>query len=496
MRNNSGSSAFALLESTLASELSKELHNGCTVNHLIRNGDELKNALHVALGEQYPKAPILIFSDGVKKLSGVDSFSIDELFQNLCKQEDISFEGINLSEVLSCKPIDVHASVGAVEVLKAFLQGQSPVPVVVLGSGSITDIVKHTLQELKWTSTPFIVLPTALTVTAFTSHFAVLEEAGAKRTRVSRNVDTCFWFTPVLASAPIDMTRAGYGDLLARFVAYGDWYLAWKLGIAVRYDELAFRLMEPFSFHLRHHAAALVQWPVPSDAIEDLSAILAMAGIAMSVSGETTPLSGYEHTISHALDYLRLTSGRPLAWHGQQVALASLASAESYDHLLSLEQIDLQSARPHGDERIKKTIYQLLQTAPYFGAGEFGLSADERKAGMEKMQSGIAQACELFTQDYLKKHSQWLKAHSEISKFEQEWPSIREHLRKLVITAAEMQTLIELSGLALVPEQLSQPTTALEYRWAVRFAPFVRARMSLADLIYWLADDPALWATI
>ena len=239
-----------------------------------------------------------------------------------------------------------------------------------------------------------------------------------------------------------------------------------------------------------------MNWPVAADAIEDLSAILAMAGIAMSVSGETTPLSGYEHTISHALDYLRLTTGRPLAWHGQQVALASLVSAESYDHLRSLEKLSLSSQRPLSEERIKKMIAHLLQTAPYFGAGETSLSPEERKFGLEKLQAGITHACQLFTEDYLKKHAAWLSAHSQIARFEQEWPKIREHLSTLVITSSEMQSLLELSGLALVPEELSQPTTAFEFRWAVRFAPFVRARMSLADLIFWMGDDPALWATI
>jgi glycerol-1-phosphate dehydrogenase [NAD(P)+] len=497
MNDFSKTKAADLLDATLRVQLSDELRRLCTSNHFLGNRDELRLALmRLFSGRESGSAKILIFSDGVRKLVGDAKAHVDEFFMQLCEECELPIEFVEVSKVLCCRPEEVHASVEAVAALKGFLKQRAQAPVVVLGSGSLTDVVKHTLFELNWSTAPFVVLPTALTVTAFTSHFAVLEEAGAKRTRLSRTVDHCLWFAPVLAAAPQAMTRAGYGDLLARFVAYGDWYLGWKMGVAERYDELAFHLMEPFSAHLRRHAAALQQWPVSAEAIEDLAAILAMAGIAMSVSGETTPLSGYEHTISHALDYLHLTTGQPLSWHGEQVALASLASAESYDQLLSLDKIDFQSVRVQSEERIKRTIERLLQTAPYFGAEESELSPEQRKDRLEKLQMSITKATALFSDDYLKKHQKWVLARENIASFEQGWSSIREHLRTLVIPASEMQSLIAAAGLPLVPEQLSQPTSALEYRWALRFAPFVRSRMSLADLIFWLDEDPAHWATV
>jgi glycerol-1-phosphate dehydrogenase [NAD(P)+] len=493
---NRASASFDLLEATLGRELSEPVRLSTTSNHLARGRSELESALLQALGGTLHGKRVLVFSDGVRKESGVGRMSIDELVLECLRAAGAVLESVSLSELLECTPEQVHASVEAAQAVESCLSTRMKAPVVVVGSGSVTDIVKQALHALQWADIPFVVLPTALTVTAFTSHFAVLEEAGAKRTRVSRRVDFCLWFTPVLASAPVEMSRAGYGDLLARFVAYGDWYLGWKLGVAQRYDELAFRLMEPFGFHLRRHASAFADWPVAAEAIEDLSALLAMAGIAMSVSGETTPLSGYEHAVSHALDYLRLTSRRPLSWHGQQVGLASLASALSYDHLLSLDTIELQQVRPQSTERVKKTISQLLQSAPYFGAGEASLTAEERKEGLSPFQSQIDAAATIFTRDYLVKHELWCEAHTRISSFEKEWPEIRSHLRSLVIPASEMESLLQLSGLALIPEELAQPTTALEYRWAVRFAPFVRSRMSLGDLIFWLGEDPALWAML
>lgn len=485
---------FEMLEQTLQLELDATQIAGVTRNLYLQTAPDLASQLKEQFG--HLTTSILLLSDGVTKKSGEADISIDEKIKRILSDLGISYNHLVLADVLNCKPEEVHASVDAVASLKQQLGTKLPTPVFVLGSGSVTDVVKHTLFELGWFDTPFIVLPTALTVTAFTSHFAVLEEAGAKRTRLSRRVDACFWYFPVISSAPLEMTRAGYGDLLARFVAYGDWYLAWKLGVAERYDELAFRLMEPFGFLLRQHASALRHWPVEHLAIADLSATLAMAGIAMSVSGETTPLSGYEHTVSHALDYLRLTSGRTLAWHGEQVALASLVSAQSYDHLLAIESLDLHSVKPLNDARIRRTIKNLILNAPYFGPGEYSLSPSERKDGLQSMQTEIDKACELFAEDYLKKNARWTAVHENVLSFQDEWPSVRSRLRQLVLPAEELQRLIELAGLPVSPEELSQPTTAQEFRWAVRFAPFVRSRMSLADLIFWMGEDPALWAVI
>jgi glycerol-1-phosphate dehydrogenase [NAD(P)+] len=489
------SGIFSRVGETLSALLPEAVRSQPTLNFFSANRHDLERSLVQALGPA-SQGQILLITDGVSKRSGCGELSADDLILEILSKQRYTVRHISLDVVFGCHPHHVHASVDSVSQLARYLSEFPPSAVLALGSGSLTDVVKHTLFDLKWEKIPFVVVPTALTVTAFTSHFSVLEDAGAKRTRISRRVDTCLWFAPVLSSAPIEMTRAGYGDLLARFVAYGDWYLAWRFGVADRYDELAFHLMEPFTTALKKSACDMRNWPVNPSAIEDLSAILAMAGIAMSVSGETTPLSGYEHTISHALDYLRLTSGRALCWHGEQVALASLSSAESYDQLLSLEILSLADQRPQSEEHVRRTIQRLLLTAPYFGPAEQVLTPEERKKGLEPLQESLQRATEIFTSDYLKKHRKWVDAQSRRQELAENWPEIRAHLRTLVMTADEMRSLLTEAGLPVIPEELSQPTTALEYRWAVRFSPFVRARASLADIIFWLGEDPAQWAIV
>ena len=54
---------------------------------------------------------------------------------------------------------------------------------------------------------------------------------------------------------------------------------------------------------------------------------MTLTGIAMGVAGRTAPLSGTEHLLSHLLDMAAGVAGRPLAFHGAQVGVASVLAA-------------------------------------------------------------------------------------------------------------------------------------------------------------------------
>ena len=194
---------------------------------------------------------IRVFVDGVaKKCSEGPTAQIDKEFQALLNEAGIPFRWTDLSADLAIPPGELHASHECLERIRSVVREGEEDAAIVLGSGSITDLVKHALH-LEGRPIPFVSIPTALTVTAFTSAFAIIDFHGAKRTLQSRPVSAAFWVRPFLECAPAGMSRAGYGDLLARFVAYGDWFLGHRLGVMERYDESAFRLMEPFAGGIR-----------------------------------------------------------------------------------------------------------------------------------------------------------------------------------------------------------------------------------------------------
>jgi len=243
-----------------------------------------------------------------------------------------------------------------------------------------------------------------------------------------------------------------------------------------RYDESAFRLMEPFAGGIRDAAAGFGLGRLPEDATACTAAALAMAGISMSTAGETTPLSGFEHVISHALDFLRLTAERDLVFHGEQVALGSLVSARTIDRVLSLKDLRDIDWRDGDAGQALQVLETRLAAAPLpGGAGAF----------REKMAAALGE----FSGEYEKKAGRWAAARARIGSFVNDWDGIRRELARLTLRAAEMEQLLKRSGLPCRPEETVPPTEPEEFRWAVTFSPFVRSRMNLADMLFWMGRE-------
>jgi glycerol-1-phosphate dehydrogenase [NAD(P)+] len=422
-----------------------------------------------------------IFVDGVvKKTSAGGEGDLDTAFRELLQGMQAAWEWVDLSQALHIPPQALHASHVYVDRIRPLLRERSNHVLVVLGSGSLTDLVKHALH-LEGLDAPLIIVPTALTVTAFTSSFAVLDFHGAKRTLESRPASATFWVAPFLESAPDRMSRAGYGDLLARFVAYGDWFLGHRLGVMDRYDECAYRLMEPFVPGIKSGAASFSIHPLPTETTACIAAALAMAGIAMSVTGETTPLSGLEHVISHALDFRHLLAGRELALHGEQVALGSVINTRAIDWLLDQDLSGIRTWRQDSTGRCLSMIDDLLVMA---AEGHIIPPQGEIK---EKLASARRE----FHAEYRKKSERWASAREQLPVFIKAWPEIRKELMRLTIRTGEMVYFVKQAGLPTRPEETLPPTTEGELRWAVRFAPFVRSRINTADLLFWMGKDPS-----
>lgn len=449
--------------------------------------EKINDYLKSILPKNTQNKNIFILSDGKFKLAEINHSlnATDHVIQSLDKSFNIIHKVLSLE--CNVSPEEIHASEYFLKKIIQLVKAEKNCSIfIALGSGTITDLLKHALF-LNYPKSIFISIPTAMTVTAFTSSFSVVDIDGAKRTRQSKCIRSTFWIEPLLQAAPIQLSRAGYGDLLARFVAYGDWYLSYKLGVTDKYDELAYRLMEIFAEPLKKSANDFGQDILSSEATEVNAASLAMAGIAMSLSGETTPLSGYEHVISHALDFLRITSNRPLVLHGEQVALAALTSAMSFDWFIELNEFDIKKMRILSEKEAEKLINQFISEAPFFGVED---SSETIK--FEK----FTQVKKLFVDDYMLKSNKWNLAKENFGEFQKKWVEIKEHLVKITMRSQEMTLLLEQAKLPTYPEATVPSTSALEYRWALRFAPFVRTRFCIADLIFWIGEDTCVVAAI
>ena len=349
--------------------------------------------------------------------------------------------------------------------------------VLSVGSGVVTDIAKHgcfLYQQETGESIPYVVYQTANSVSAYTSNMSPTFVDGVKRTLDSRYPDALICDLETLRDAPAAYTAGGVGDMLAVFVSFPDWYLAHCLGMDATYSELAKNLVGPLDEILLEHAEGIRNGEMESVAI--LAKIIALGGLAMSLSHATTPMSGFEHVMSHVLDLQAEIEHAPLTVHGSQVALATLAGTEMYHRLLSdfdPAAIKIEECFP-SPEVMKERIFS-----------NFGTIDPSGKAAAECWA------------DYQLKLEKW---HAHIEDFEEvlnDWAALRTELLKETRSAQVILEILQQAGAPVRWSQLTPPIDEDRARFAFMNASLMRKRLTLGDMLIFTSwDRESIWKDI
>ena len=361
----------------------------------------------------------------------------------------------------------VHADFEQVELVRAAIAPGTAI--VALGAGSVTDIVKHATylyeqEHPELGKCVYICCQTANSVTAFTAGMAVLFKEGVKRTVSSRYATAVISDLRVLASAPAAMTIAGLGDCCARFVAYGDWYLAYALGMVSFYSEAPLALLANLDTLLQEHAADIKQRSHESEAV--IARAVHLAGIAQSIVNMSAPISGTEHVISHVLDITSAFYRRRFALHGAQVGVATLTAATLYRRFL--REFQPQSVTPNTCYPNEATLYTYIRQ----------LFAQLDPSG------AMAQEC---WSEYRRKLALWHQQRPHFTQFCTDWQQVhRPKLTSLVSAPQVIRNILAEAGAPLLSTELEPPISAEEYDFAVRCGHFIRQRFVLSDLLYFL----------
>ena len=367
----------------------------------------------------------------------------------------------------------VHTDFGQIEQVRARLQPGAAV--LSVGSGTVTDIAKHAcyLQHTQHGAEPlpFVVYQTANSVSAYTSNMAPIFVDGVKRTLPSRYPDVLVCDLETLRDAPAAMTAAGVGDLLAAFNSYADWWLAHRLGMDGTYTEFAQTLMGPLDEIFLAEAPAIRTGSLDGMAV--LAKLIALGGLAMSLSHATAPLSGYEHVTSHVLDICAEQAQRPLAQHGSQVALATLLTTSAYELFLN----EFEPA-------------EVTLAACYPAAGEMKARI-EQTFGTLDPSGRVAAEC---WSDYQIKLEAWHAHRAELAGLLADWPAVRAHLRSLVKPPTLAARILREVGAPLRFSDLTPAPSDAEVKFAFDSAPLIRRRLTLGDLFVFLSwDSERLW---
>ena len=346
--------------------------------------------------------------------------------------------------------------------------------VLALGSGTVTDIAKHACcrrEQETGGAIPFVVFQTANSVSAYASNMAPVFVDGVKRTLPSRFPDALVCDLETLRDAPTAMTAAGVGDLLAASVSIADWHLAYRLGMDDSYTPLAEGLMGGLDKALPDVATEARAGDL--QATGALAKWIALAGLAMSLSHATTPLSGYEHVLSHLLDTLRESQRQPLAMHGAQVAAASLRMASVYQMFLrdfDPLTVDWPSCFP-GTETSRVELEAAFADIDPTG-----------RTGAECWR------------DYAVKLEAWTARRNRARQALEAWADLRRDLAPRVWPAAQVERIMVTAGLPTDFPGLQPPVEAALARRAFLTAHWIRKRFTLGDLLHFLGwDRAALW---
>jgi glycerol-1-phosphate dehydrogenase [NAD(P)+] len=193
--------------------------------------------------------------------------------------------------------------------------------IVAIGGGAVIDHGKYIAFSR---AVPFISVPTSASNDGFASSNCSLIVEGKKTTVPARVPYGIIADLDIIQHAPEKFILAGIGDLMSNITALYDWDFE---------DAHGAGQVNAFAAMLSKKAVnSFIRTPMDNiknpTFLKELVSSLTMGGIATVISGNSAPISGSEHLISHALDKHALEP----QMHGIQVGIATYIMAHVQDH--------------------------------------------------------------------------------------------------------------------------------------------------------------------
>ena len=310
---------------------------------------------------------------------------------------------------------------------------------IAVGSGTINDSVKYNTFLTKREYSVFATSP----MNAYTTPTASVSFKGFKKSITCHSAKGVFFDPGVVSRCPKRLISAGFADVVCRTTSQVDWLLSHIL-IDTPYDETAYTLLAYDEESMMANAGRILTGDFEAVAI--LTRIAALMGLATSFTGTTHVGSMAEHMISHYIDMFA-GEGHPGTSHGEQVGVATLTMSRLQNQILNADRPP--ALRP--TEIPKNELHQRFGSA----AGEM-IAQTTRKA----LDSAMAYALN--------------------QRFEQEWPQITGRLRAVMLPYQKLHDCMQAAGCQLTGASLGLDPEF--YRDAVRYARFIRDRLTMLDV--------------
>ncbi|PRR83718.1 iron-containing alcohol dehydrogenase family protein [Clostridium vincentii] len=246
----------------------------------------------------------ICYGEGIEDLFGESiRNSLEEANIEIANIEtitDINFEKISIEAVKI--PNDVELLIG-------------------VGGGKAIDAGKY-MSFIK--KLPFISIPTSTSNDGFSSPGASLLVGGKRMSLSAKTPYGIIVDIDVIKGAPEKFIFSGIGDLVSNITALYDWKFEEENGRVIVDDFATMISKKAVNSFVRTEFKTIKDDLFLKELVDSLT----LNGISMEIAGDSSPASGAEHLISHALDKFLETP----QLHGIQVGMATYIMSKVQDH--------------------------------------------------------------------------------------------------------------------------------------------------------------------
>lgn len=210
--------------------------------------------------------------------------------------------------------------------------------IVAVGTGAINDMTRYFSYKM---GRPFCTVATAAPMDGFASSIAAIQVNHLKTTFDAQTPIAIIGDTDILKGAPYRMIAAGLGDLLGKFTCLCDWKLA-RVITGEHYCENIVELVESCVRNVLTDADKAKERD--PETLGKVMEGLVLAGVAMSLYGNSRPASGCEHHMSHYWEMMFEQAGKRPVPHGTQVGVGTVLILKLVEQLLKTD-VDFNAAR-------------------------------------------------------------------------------------------------------------------------------------------------------
>lgn len=235
------------------------------------------------------------------------------------------------------------ATMTGVEEIEKLIENRD-IGVLSVGTGSVNDTCRLAAarQDKK-----LCIFATAPSMDGFASYGAPIVCNGFKATYSAKSPEVIIGDTKILASAPLELKSAGFGDMIAKYVGLIDWKIS-ALLTGEYYCERVAALTKSAVDELMDMADRVTV--NDEETAGKIFEALLKTGMGMSFTQNSRPASGSEHIISHLIECVELRDNIIPNFHGDDVGVCSLLMLKYYNWLAEHDEINTQNEKVDWEE--------------------------------------------------------------------------------------------------------------------------------------------------